>query len=76
MKKIVFSIVTEGMDARGKRTYVASDFDEAKILKAHNAHKNKAYNRLHEEIIDVDKARVQALNKLTALDKMLLGFDS
>jgi hypothetical protein len=75
MKKIVYSIVSEGIDGRGKRTYVTSSFDEDKIVKAHEAHKNKAYNRVHEEIVDIDKARREALNKLNSLDKMLLGLD-
>jgi hypothetical protein len=72
-KKIAYIATDNGIDGMEKTSILYATFDEEELKAIHNRDKSKAWRRLTEQIVDVDKAKEQALAKLNGIDRLVLG---
>ena len=72
MKKIVFTVIDNGMDGRQKDSIRYASFDEEKRDKSFENNKHKCYFRKSEEIVDIEETEKTAKQKLNAIDKLVL----
>ncbi len=73
MKQIIYTANDYGVDGGGKRHIVKASYDEKEISEFISSSRNRLYLRAQEEIVHVEEATAAALNKLSGIDKLLLG---
>ena len=74
--KIAYLSVDHGMDGMGQESIVRAVWTRKERDALANADKNKAYQRSVERIVEMENAHKDALKKLNALDKLVLGLDA
>ena len=73
MKKIVYVATDNGVDGRGKSRVKLASFDESELKQQYDVDKNKNWLTRGEKIIDVSFVRTQAIKKLDAIERLVLG---
>lgn len=72
MKKIIYTITTHGLDLKDRITYAS--FSEEERDEKFTSEKDFGLRSRNEQIVDIDRARLNAFAKIDALDKLVLGF--
>lgn len=75
MKKIVYIGVDNGIDGRERDQILYAAWKEDELLKLHKSDKSKNLRTCSEIIVDVEKAKKEALAKLNGVDRLVLGLE-
>ena len=70
-KRTVYFIANYGMDGRAPRSLVFASFDREECEKRHNKSKDKQYNGVGLQVVDVEDVVEQAIEKLTPLEYLV-----
>lgn len=73
VKKIAYIATDSGIDGTGEKHTLYASFDEDELKQIYNRDKSKNWRTLTEVIVNVDKARSEALAKLDGIDRLVLG---
>lgn len=76
MKKIIFSIASNGVDGLEHKTIYKAFFDEKERDNYLKIMKNSSYFYPLDEIVDIEKETSKSRNKLNGIDKLLLGINN